>query len=45
MIEVRDGERVLKTKEETRLHPAEMVWVEMGKMDLEDINSLEVRVR
>lgn len=45
VIEVRDGERVLKTKEETRLHPAEMVWVEMGKMDLEDINSLEVRVR
>ena len=45
VIEVRDGERVLKTKEETRLHPAEMVWVEMGKMDLEDISSLEVRVR
>ncbi len=45
VIEVRDGERVLKTKEETRLHPAEMVWVEMGKMDLDDINSLEVRVR
>lgn len=45
VIEVRDGERVLKTKEEARLHPAEMVWVEMGKMDLEDINSLEVRVR
>ncbi|MCD7878273.1 MAG: FAD-dependent oxidoreductase [Cloacibacillus porcorum] len=45
VIEVRDGERVLKTKEETRLHPAEMVWGEMGKMDLEDINSLEVRVR
>ncbi|MCD7953850.1 MAG: FAD-dependent oxidoreductase [Synergistaceae bacterium] len=45
VVEVRDGERVLKTKEETRLHPAEMVWVEMGKMDLEDINSLEVRVR
>ena len=45
VIEVRDGERVLKTKEETRLHPAEMVCVEMGKMDLEDINSLEVRVR
>ncbi|MDO4561355.1 MAG: FAD-dependent oxidoreductase [bacterium] len=45
VIEVRDGERVLATKKETRLHPAEMVWVEMGKINLEETGSLEVRVR
>lgn len=45
VIEVCDGERVLATRKETRLHPAEMVWIEMGKMNLEEINSLEVRVR
>ena len=45
VIEVRDGDHVLKTIKETRLHPAEMVWVDMGKMDVSDISSLEVRVR
>lgn len=45
VIEVCDGDRVLKTRKETRLHPAEMVWVDMGKMDVSDISSLEVRVR
>lgn len=45
VIEVRDGDRVLKTRKETRLHPAEMVWVDMGKMDISGISSLEVRVR
>ena len=34
VIEVSDGERVIKTKKEKRLHPAEMVWVEMGKIIL-----------
>ncbi len=45
VIEVRDGERVLAAKEERRLHPAEMIWVEMGKINLEETGSLEVRVR
>lgn len=45
VIEVSDGERVLKTKKESRLHPAEMVWLEMGEMDVNSVSSLEVRVR
>ena len=44
-IEVRCGERVLKSRKETRLHPAEMVWVDMGRLDPNDIDSLEVRVK
>jgi len=45
VIEVSDGKRVIKTKKEKRLHPAEMVWVEMGKINLAGISSLEVRIR
>lgn len=45
IIEICDGERVLKSRKENRLHPAEMVWVEMGKIDTDVLNSLEVRVR
>lgn len=45
VIEVSDGERVIKTKKEKRLHPAEMVWIEMGKINLAGISSLEVRIR
>ncbi len=44
-IEVRCGDRVLKSRKETRLHPAEMVWVDMGRLDLNEIDSLEVRVK
>ena len=44
-IEVRCGERVLKSRKETRLHPAEMVWVDMGRLDPNEIDSLEVRVK
>ncbi|MDY2985386.1 MAG: FAD-dependent oxidoreductase [Synergistes jonesii] len=45
LIEVRDGGRVLASRKETRLHPAEMVWVDMGKIDLKEVKSLEVRVK
>ncbi|MFR5879728.1 MAG: NAD(P)/FAD-dependent oxidoreductase [Cloacibacillus evryensis] len=38
-------ERVLKSRKETRLHPAEMVWVDMGRLDPNEIDSLEVRVK
>ncbi|MEG1602566.1 MAG: FAD-dependent oxidoreductase [Cloacibacillus sp.] len=44
-IEVRCGERVIMTRKETRLHPAEMVWVELGTINLDEISSLEVSVR
>lgn len=43
-IEIKDGARVLKSRKEARLHPAEMVWVEMGNIDLSGVGSLEVRV-
>lgn len=45
VIEISDGESVIKTKLETRLHPAEMVWLNLGKVDLNAIKALEVRVR
>ena len=45
LIEVRDGARLLASRKETRLHPAEMVWVDMGKIDLKEVESLEVRVK
>ena len=45
LIEVRYGGRVLASRKETRLHPAEMVWVDMGKIDLKEVKSLEVRVK
>ncbi len=45
VIEVSDGERVIKTSREARLHPAEMVWLNLGTVDLNVIKSLEVRVR
>lgn len=44
-IEVVADGKVLKSKKEFRIHPAEMTWIEMGKMDLSKIDSLEVRVR
>lgn len=45
IIEVCDGGSVLMSRKEARMHPAEMVWVDMGKLDIGKIDSLEVRVR
>lgn len=45
VIEVYDGDKILKTKTESRLHPAEMTWINMGAIDICSINTLEVRVR
>lgn len=39
-----DGE-VIKTEKHSRLHPAEMVWVELGKLNLNGRKSLEVNVK
>lgn len=44
-IEVRDGESVLTTKTMPRLHPAEMVWINVGTIDMCRTDTLEVCVR
>jgi len=45
IIEVWGGGRIIQTQTETRLHPAEMTWMNLGKVDLKEIKSLEVCVR
>lgn len=43
--EILAGDSVVKEETHARLHPAEMIWVRLGDLDLDAYDSLEVRVR
>lgn len=45
VIEVCAGNKIIKARSVRRLHPAEMVWVEMGDIDMTCADTLEVRVK
>ena len=44
-VEIVSGGRVVKQESHARLHPAEMIWVRLENADLNECESLEVRVK
>lgn len=44
-IEVICGDSVIKAEKHMHLHPAEMVWVKMGDINITNMDKLEVRVK
>lgn len=45
VIQIRRGDNVIKEEKHSRLHPAEMVWVDIAGLDMSNKEDLEVRVK
>ena len=45
VIQVKRGEEIIKEEKYSRLHPAEMVWVDLGDLDMSNTDDLEVSVK
>lgn len=43
-VQLLSGNRVLKEEPHARLHPAEMLWIELKDLDLGELENVEVRV-